>query len=98
MKLAIAVTTALLAAASSAFAADGTTAPATPDAAQLKSQHVKDLATCNQLTGKERNNCIHDEQSKYDKVMKTAHGDRHAPAASEPSTSDRAAAEATHVH
>ena len=97
MKLAIAVTTVLLAAAPCAFAAD-TPMAASQDAAQLKSQHVKDLAACNQLAGKERTNCIHDEQYKYDKAMKTAHGDRHAPTASEPTASDRAAAEATHVH
>ena len=97
MKLATAVATALIAATPYAFAADSTTTAAPQDAAQLKSQHVKELAACNQLTGKERTNCIHDEQYKYDKAMKTAHGDRHAPTASEPTTSDRAAAEATHV-
>ena len=88
---------AALAAATSILAVASEPYNGTPDAAQVKSVYVAQRAKCNELSGKERKDCLFDARVKYKAALRGATGDKPHTREAAHDAHEAAAAEASHA-
>jgi len=89
---------AALAAATSLLAVAAAPSPETADAAHVKSDYVAKRAKCNELSGKERKDCLFDARVKYKAPCAGATGEKPHSSEAAHDANEAAAAEASHVH